>query len=210
MQSRNFTKVDFSPWCTAFHDFATVCKHKWESGLARTLFSKKIDQIVRFFVIFSNRHMARCFLHYLVILSIRLSDQNVRFRIKILRKFTVTQVFLNFEMKKRFQILLSLSVSTGGIFHVRVGILIFIHNIWCVNSVFVYNHHHVILNSHVLTVLKRTIESSGGLICWCARDMIMMFRPYLSENYWLFVIFEKYCAISSVFLIEHFVRNTYI
>ena len=41
-------------------------------------------------VIFSNRHMARCFLHYLVILSIRLSDQNVQFRIKILTKITVT------------------------------------------------------------------------------------------------------------------------
>ena len=37
-----------SPWCTAFHDFATVCKHRWESGLASTFFSKKIDQMVRF------------------------------------------------------------------------------------------------------------------------------------------------------------------
>ena len=35
--------------------------------------------------------MACCFLHYLVILLIRLSDQHVRFRIKILIKFTVTQ-----------------------------------------------------------------------------------------------------------------------
>ena len=38
----------FSPWCTVFDDFATVCRHRWESGLASTFFSKKIDQMVRF------------------------------------------------------------------------------------------------------------------------------------------------------------------
>ena len=37
----------FSPWCTAFHNLALFCKHRWESGLASTFSSKKINQMVR-------------------------------------------------------------------------------------------------------------------------------------------------------------------
>ena len=74
--------------------------------------------------------MARCFLHYLVILSTRLSDQNVRFRIKILKKkTTVTQFFLKDRSKEKVQNFALDIVSTGGIFSFKVGILIFMHNI---------------------------------------------------------------------------------
>ena len=114
------------------------------------------------FVIFSNRHMGRCFLHYLVILLIRLSDQNVRFQIKILRKFTVTQFFLKDRSEGKVPNSAIDIVSTGGSSPFTVGTLIFMHNIWCMDSIFVYNHHHVILNSHMLRVLKRLIVPSGG------------------------------------------------
>ena len=73
--------------------------------------------------------MALCFLHYLVILPIRLSDQNVPFRIRILRKFTFTQFFLKNRSEEKVPNSALDSVSTGGIFSFRVGILIFMHNI---------------------------------------------------------------------------------
>ena len=111
------------------------------------------------------RPVGGCFLHYLVILLIRLSDQNVRFRIKFLRKFTVTQFFLKDRTEGKVPNSALDIVSTGGILPFTVGILIFVHNISCVDSISVYNHHHVILNSHVLRVLKRTIEPSGGDVC---------------------------------------------
>ena len=59
--------------------------------------------------------MERCFLHYLVILFIRLSDQNVRFRIKILRKLTVTQFFLKDRSEGKVPNPALDIVSTGGI-----------------------------------------------------------------------------------------------
>ena len=73
--------------------------------------------------------MAYCFLHYLVILSIRLSDQNVRFRIKILRKYTFTQFFLKDRSEEKVLNSVLNIVSTGGILPFRVGIPIFMHNI---------------------------------------------------------------------------------
>ena len=73
--------------------------------------------------------MARCFLHYLVILLICLSDQNVRFRIKILRKFTVAQFFLKDRREGKVPNSALDSLSTGGILPFTVGILIFMHNI---------------------------------------------------------------------------------
>ena len=73
--------------------------------------------------------MARCFLHYLVILLIRLSDQNVRFRIKILRKFTVTLFFLKDRSEGKVPNSALDIVSTCGILPFTVGILIFVHNI---------------------------------------------------------------------------------
>ena len=66
------------------------------------------------FVIFSSRHMARCFPHYLVILSTRLSDQNEQFRIKILRKITVT-LFLKDRSEEKVPNFALDIVSTGGI-----------------------------------------------------------------------------------------------
>ena len=60
--------------------------------------------------------MARCFLHYWVILSICLSYQNVLFRIRILRKITVTQCFLKDRSEDRVPNFALDSVSAGGIF----------------------------------------------------------------------------------------------
>ena len=173
-----------------FHDLATFGKQIWESGFASTFFSKKIDQMV-WFCDFSNRHMARCFLHYLLILLIRMSGQIVRFRIKILRKITVTQFFLKDKSEEKVPNFALDRFPAGGIFSFRVEILIFMHSVWCVNSFFVYNHHHVILNSHVLRVLKRTIESSGKdfmLMChayviwlWCSWVKITDFSLFLKD-----------------------------
>ena len=73
--------------------------------------------------------MARCFLHYLVILSTRLSDQSVRFRIKVLRKITVTQFFLKDRSKEKVPNFAIDIVSTGGSCFFKVGNLIFMHNI---------------------------------------------------------------------------------
>ena len=85
--------------------------------------------MARFFVIFSSRRMARCFRHYLVILSTRLSDQNVRFRIKVLRKITVMQFFLKDRSEENVPNFALDIVSTGGIFFsFKVGILFFMHN----------------------------------------------------------------------------------
>ena len=84
--SHKTLRSGFSPWCTVFHDFATACKHRWKSELASTFCQQENWPNGTVFMIFSNRHIARCFPHYLVILLTRLSDQNVWFRIKILRK----------------------------------------------------------------------------------------------------------------------------
>ena len=150
------------------------------------------------FVILSSRHMERCFLHYLVILSICLPDQNVRFKIKILRKITVTLFFLKDRSEEKVPNFALDIVSTDGISSFKVGILIFMHNIWCVNSFFVYNHHQVILNSHMVRALKRTIEPSGGDLCWCVCDMIMMYSWVKITDFSLFL--KKHHAILSIFL----------
>ena len=155
MQSRNFTKVDFSHDALRFMILQQFVNTD-EPGLASTVFSKKIDQMVQFLWSFQivTWHAVFCIIWWFCRFP-SLSDQNVRIRIKILRIFTVTQFYLKDRSEEKVPNSALNRVSTGGIFPFRVGILIFMHNIWCVNSIFVYNHHHVILNSHVLRVLKR-------------------------------------------------------
>ena len=134
---------------------------------------------------FSNRHVAHCFLHYLVILLIRLSDQNVWFRMQILRKITVTQFFLKDRSEEKVLNFALDSVCAGGILSFSVGILIFMLNIWCVNSIFVYNLHHAILNLHMLGVLKRTIESSDGdHDTWHDHDCIAGWKLLSFRYFW--------------------------
>ena len=79
------------------------------------------------FVILSSRHLGRCFLHYLVILLIRLSDQNVQFRIKILRKITVMQFFLKDRSEEKVPNFALDIIFTGGHSSFKVEILIFMH-----------------------------------------------------------------------------------
>ena len=122
------------------------------------------------FVIFSNHHMARCFLHYLVILLICLSDQNVRFRIRILRKFTVTQFFLKDRSEGKVPNSALDIVSTGGILPFTVGILIFMHNIWYMDF----------MSYWICTCWecwKGRLNPVAEMLCWCVRDMIMSYRP---------------------------------
>ena len=162
MQSQNFTKVDFPHDALRFMILQQFINTDDSLGMPVLFSARKLTKWYGFFVIFSNRHMACCFLHYLVILSICLSVQNMLFRINILRKFTVTQFFFKDRSEEKVRNSVLGIVSTGGILPFKVGILIFMYNFWCVNSIFVYNHHQVILNLHVLRVLKRTIEPSGG------------------------------------------------
>ena len=141
-------------------------------GLPALFSARKLTKWYGFCDLFKC-HMVCCFLHYLLIFSVRMtSGQIVRFRIKILRKITVTQFFLKDKSEEKVPNFAIDRLSGEGIFSFRVGILIFMHNIWCVNSFFVYNHHHVILNSHELRVLRRTIESSG-------EDFMLMRHAYV-------------------------------
>ena len=110
----------FSPWCTAFHDFATACKHRWKSELANTFFSKKIYQMV--LLLWSFQIIIwYAVLHYSLILLIRISGQIVWFRIKILRNITVMQFFWKIEVKKRFRIWLSIGSLQVGFFFLGWG-----------------------------------------------------------------------------------------
>ena len=96
-------------------------------GLPALFSARKLTKWYGFCYLFKLSY-GRCFLHYLLILSIRMSGQIVRFRIKILRKITVTQ-FLKDKSEEKVPNFALDRFSTGGIFSFRVGILIFIHNI---------------------------------------------------------------------------------
>ena len=150
------------------------------------------------FVIFSNLFVARCFLHYLVIFTIRFSDQNVRFKIKLLRKITVTQFFRTNRSEEKVPNFALDSVSACGFFPFKVEMLIFMHNIWCVNSIFVYSPH-VMLKSHVLGVLKRMIHPVAEIMLIGTWHDVAGWKSLISFAFKNIVPFRLFSCIYSIF-----------
>ena len=105
------------------------------------------------FCVLSNHHVARCFLHYLVIWTIRLADQNVQLKIKILRKITVTQFFWTDRSEEKVQNFTLDSISACGIFLLR-------WEFWSLCTIFAawiqYIQSHVILNLHTVAKIMLT------------------------------------------------------
>ena len=130
----------------------------------------------------------------------------LQFKINILRKITVMQIFWTGRSEGVVPNFAFDNVSVCGIFSSKVGILIFMRNIWCISSILVYGLH-IILNSHMLGML--IITSSGGdhadmfMYMWHVagwKSLIFMFLLTTSCHFVSFLVFIQFFKTYNIFL----------